>query len=110
MRFDCILFQEVGIGESNFPQFIGCICDYLSIIMEANCESNEVPVFNLEPLWIETKGTVSLVELAIDQKATNYMLLKHHHHLALLMHAVLVFGLKSVKVMSLFDNKVRHGI
>ena len=78
--------------------------------MEANCESNEVPVFNLEPLWIETKGTVSLVELAIDQKATNYMLLKHHHHLALLMHAVLVFGLKSVKVMSLFDNKVRPGI
>ena len=101
-----ISFQEVGISESNLPQFVRYICDFFSIIMEANCESNEVPVFNLEPLWSDVKGTVSLVELAIDQKATNYMLLKHHHHLAVLMLAVIEFSLKSVKVMSLFDNKV----
>lgn len=100
-------FQEVGISEHEFPQFISCICDFFTIIMEANCESNEVPVFNLEPLWSEVKGTVSLVELAIDQKTTNYMLLKHHHHLAVLMEAVVEFSLKSVKVISLFDSKVR---
>jgi len=55
-------------------------------------------------------GSVSLVELAIDQKGTNYGLLTIYHQLATLMHAVLTFNLKSVKVLSLFDSKVKHYI
>ena len=73
---------------------------------QANCEANEVPVFNVEHNWQAVRGPASLGELAVDTKATNYGLVRLHWHLALLMHAVLFFGMKSVKVQSLFDRRV----
>lgn len=63
-------------------------------------------MFNIEPLWQTIRGPASLVELAVDQKATNYGLLLHHYLLCQFMYAILKFGLKSVKVLSLFDCKV----
>ena len=42
----------------------------------------------------------------MDTKATNYGLVRLHWQLAILMHAVLVFSMKSVKVLSLFDRRV----
>ena len=53
------------MGESSFPQFIGCICDYLSIIMEANCESNEVPVFNHTISYFRRLELVRAVSLSL---------------------------------------------
>lgn len=65
-----------------------------------------MPVCNMEPAWQKVQGPTSLMELAVDQKATNYGLLRVHFHLLKLMSAVLSLGMKSVKVLSLFDNKV----
>ena len=48
--------QEIGVSETHLPFFLRCICDFLSIIMEANCETNEVPVFNQEHTWNKVKG------------------------------------------------------
>ena len=73
---------------------------------QANCEANEVPVFNGEHNWQAVRGPASLGELAVDTKATNYGLVRLHWQLAILMHAVLVFSMKSVKVLSLFDRRV----
>lgn len=88
--------------------FVGAVCDLIDIMMEANCEANEVPVFNIEQVWHGIRGPASLVELAIDQKSTNYGLLKHHYHLSVLMHAVLSLNMKSVRVLSLFDSKGKN--
>ena len=63
-------------------------------------------MYNLEPAWQKVEGPTSLVELAVDQKATNYGLLRLHFHLLKIMSAVLSLGVKSIKVLSLFDNKV----
>ena len=75
--------------------------------LQANCEMNEVPVFNLEPTWQHIHGPASLGELAVDQKPVNYHLTRHTYHLAVIMQAILVFNMKSVKVLSLFDSKVK---
>ena len=63
-------------------------------------------MFNIEPLWQGIRGPASLVELAVEQKSTNYGLIRHHYHLSLVMQAVLTFNMKSIKVISLFDSKV----
>lgn len=78
------------------------------VLLQANCEANEVPVFNMELVWQGVRGPASLGELAVDAKVTNYGLVRLHWHLATLMQAVLALGIKGVKVISLFDRKVRH--
>lgn len=65
-----------------------------------------MPVFNIEGVWQGVHGPASLGELAIDAKPTNYGLVRLHWHLVILMQAVLVFGMKGIKVLSLFDRKV----
>ncbi|GAB1601306.1 rab3 GTPase-activating protein non-catalytic subunit-like isoform X2 [Argonauta hians] len=97
--------KEIGISDTILIHFIGLISNLLAILMKANCEADEVPVFNIEPLWQTVRGPASLVELAVDQKATNYGLLLHHYLLCQFMYAILKFGLKSIKVLSLFDCK-----
>ena len=64
-------------------------------------------MLNIEDVWQHTQGPTSLVELAMEQKATNVALVQHHHYLCLILHSMLVLSLKSVKPMSLFDTKVR---
>ncbi|KAL5008455.1 hypothetical protein ScPMuIL_014036 [Solemya velum] len=105
---DRLCRKDVGMSCPSLLEFMKAVCQLLKIIMEANCEVNEVPVFNMEPLWTNVNGPASLVELAIDQRPTNYGLLHHHLHLGYIMQAILEFGMKSVKVLSLFDNKGRH--
>ena len=43
--------------------FVGSMCDFLAVIMEANCETNEVPVFNIETAWSNVRGKVTLPAL-----------------------------------------------
>ncbi|XP_029643164.1 rab3 GTPase-activating protein non-catalytic subunit isoform X2 [Octopus sinensis] len=97
--------KEIGISDTILIHFVGLVSHLLAILMKANCEADEVPVFNIEPLWQTIRGPASLVELAVDQKATNYGLLLHHYLLCQFMYAILKFGLKSIKVLSLFDCK-----
>ncbi|XP_071079517.1 rab3 GTPase-activating protein non-catalytic subunit-like [Haliotis cracherodii] len=100
--------KDVGMSDATLISFMENVADLLQVAMDANCEANEVPVFNLEQLWQQIRGPASLVELAVDQKATNYHLVRHHYHLAVSMHAVMLFNMKSVKVLSLFDTKGRN--
>ncbi|WAR19500.1 RBGPR-like protein [Mya arenaria] len=88
---DRLCRKEIGISEVRLGLFVGGVVDFLSIVMDANCETNEVPVFNLEQIWA--------------QKGTNYGLLTVFHQLATLMQAVITFNMKPVKVLSLFDSK-----
>ena len=62
-------------------------------------------MFNVEDLWVSIQGPTSLVELAAEQE-TNLELVEHHFQLCVLMYAILSFSLKSVKPLSLFDDKV----
>lgn len=105
---DRLTRKEVGISEGKMVDFMEAVTEFLDILMEANCEANEVPVFNIEGLWQDIRGPASLVELAVEQKTTNYGLIRHHYHLSLIMFAVLTFNLKSVKVISLFDSKGKN--
>nr|XP_022332543.1 rab3 GTPase-activating protein non-catalytic subunit-like isoform X2 [Crassostrea virginica] len=102
---DRLCRKEVGIGEIFMPAFAGFTVDLIQVLREANCEINEVPVFNIEPIWQMVRGPSSLVEQAIEQKPTNYGLLTHHFNLAVIMSAVLTFNMKSAKVLSVFDSK-----
>ncbi|GFS02472.1 rab3 GTPase-activating protein non-catalytic subunit-like [Elysia marginata] len=107
---DRLCRKEVGMSDSSLGSFISLCADFMEIIMDANCEAHEVPVYNLEPAWQKVEGPTSLVELAVDQKATNYGLLRLHFHLLKIMSAVLALGIKPVKVLSLFDNKGRAAL
>ena len=79
-------------------------------MLQACEDSQEVPVLNVEDVWQHSQGPTSLVELAMEQKATNVALVQHHYFLCLILHAMLVLGLKSVKPLSLFDSKVRWSV
>lgn len=105
---DRLTRKEIGISEVKMVDFLEAVTDFLDILMESNCEANEVPVFNIEPLWQGIRGPASLVELAVEQKSTNYGLIRHHYHLSLVMQAVLTFNMKSIKVISLFDSKGKN--
>ncbi|KAL8566839.1 hypothetical protein ACOMHN_052237 [Nucella lapillus] len=107
---DRLCRKETNMSDKGLTLCLGQIVELLNIIMEANCEANEVPVFNMEHNWQTVRGPASLGELAVDAKPTNYGLVRVHWHLALLMHAVMVFSMKNVKVLSLFDHKGRNAV
>jgi len=70
----------------------------------------EVPLFLVEDIWQSVQGPTSLVELAVEQKEANTDLVEHHYVFCALLHAVLVFSLKSIKPLSLYDTKVLNCI
>ncbi|CAL1542170.1 unnamed protein product [Lymnaea stagnalis] len=107
---DRLCRKEVGVSDVSLVTFISLCADFMEIIMDANCEASEVPVCNTEHAWQRSQGPTSLMELAVDQKTTNYGLLKVHFHLLKFMSAILTLKLKSVKVLSLFDNKGRAAV
>uniref|UniRef100_T1IPV9 Rab3-GAP regulatory subunit N-terminal domain-containing protein n=1 Tax=Strigamia maritima TaxID=126957 RepID=T1IPV9_STRMM len=99
--------RDIGISDTILIKFVGCCTDILDILMDANviAESESAPVFDYEDLWQSTQGPNPLVELAINQKAANYSLLCHHYQLALSMQMMVTFGIKSVRLISLYDTK-----
>ncbi|XP_059162199.1 rab3 GTPase-activating protein non-catalytic subunit-like [Physella acuta] len=107
---DRLCRKEVGVSDTGLVAFISLCADFMEILMDANCEASEVPVCNIEHAWQKSQGPTSLMELAIDQKATNYGLLRVHFHLLKIMSAVLSLKMKSVKVLSLFDSKGRAAV
>ena len=66
----------------------------------------ERPVLLVEDIWEAVEGPTSLVELAVEQKPVNTCLVEHHYVFCSLLHAVLVFSLKSIRPFSLYDTKV----
>jgi len=70
----------------------------------------ETPLFLVEDIWQTVQGPTSLVELAIEQKEANIELVEHHYIFCVLLHAILAFSLKSIKLLSLYDTKVFNSI
>ena len=60
----------------------------------------------VEDIWSAVQGPTSLVELAVEQKSVNTWLVEHHFVFCTLLHAILVFSLKSIRPFSLHDTKV----
>jgi len=67
---------------------------------------HEIPVFLVEDIWQAVQGPTTLVELAVEQKEANTQLVEHHYVFCNLLHAILVYSLKSIKPLSLYDTKV----
>ncbi|XP_074646161.1 rab3 GTPase-activating protein non-catalytic subunit-like isoform X2 [Tubulanus polymorphus] len=102
---DRLCRRDVGMSDKSISSFAQLVCDLLDILMQANCDIEDVGVYNIEELWQEITGPTSLVQLAIDQPMTNYGLIRHHYLLAVCVYAVLDFSMKSIKVLSLFDTR-----
>ena len=45
---DRSLRKEIGINEESIIEFLKCIMTLLDLIMDANCNLNEVPIFNYD--------------------------------------------------------------
>jgi len=71
---------------------------------------HEMPVFLVEDIWQAVQGPASLVELAVEQREANSCLVEHHYVFCALLHAVLVFSLKSIKPFSLYDTQVLSSV
>ena len=67
---------------------------------------HEMPVFLVEDIWQAVQGPTTLVELAVEQKEANTRLVEHHYVFCTLLHAILVYSVKSIKPLSLYDTKV----
>ena len=67
---------------------------------------HEMPVFLVEDIWQAVQGPRTLAELAVEQKESNTRLVEHHYVFCTLLHAILVYSLKSIKPLSLYDTKV----
>ena len=66
-----------------------------------------MPVFKQEDVWCSSShGVTALCDLSTEQKDSNLELVQHHYTLVVILYAILVFSLKSVKPLSLFDTKV----
>lgn len=46
------LRKEVGINEETAVDFLKCIMTLLDLIMDANCNLNEVPIFNYDQVFL----------------------------------------------------------
>ncbi|XP_067941814.1 rab3 GTPase-activating protein non-catalytic subunit-like [Watersipora subatra] len=101
---DRLIKKELEMDTATATEFIGVVCDFMEIFLQANCDFGEALLYKEENLWSEHMTGHSLVQMACQQKESNYRLLKHHSLLMNLVSALLVFGMKSVKIMSLFDH------
>ncbi|XP_014669497.1 PREDICTED: rab3 GTPase-activating protein non-catalytic subunit-like [Priapulus caudatus] len=121
---DRLCRKELGISDHrSLRDVIGQCCVLLDIIRESQAvkdnyaepetdvDMEEIPVYGVvEDAWMDCQGPTPLVELAIDQRPTNYDLVSHHHQLATVLHAILVYELKSVRPLSLYDSKGKNAL
>ncbi|XP_078675646.1 rab3 GTPase-activating protein non-catalytic subunit-like isoform X2 [Branchiostoma floridae x Branchiostoma belcheri] len=119
---DRLCRKDVGLSDAALTNFLGQCNILLQVILEAEVESpypffssqaevesSHVPVFDIEDLWQATQGPTSIAELAAEQRVSNYQLLQHHMKLSSIMHAVMVFSLRTVKPLSYyFDTKGKN--
>jgi len=105
---------ELGFLYTSVPIFfirlvndvINCDMLIFGLQIKARLDMHEMPVFLVEDIWQAVQGPTTLVELAVEQKEANTRLVEHHYVFCILLHAILVYSLKSVKPLSLYDTKV----
>ncbi len=96
------------MSETALLKFLELTCELLDRIYQTEAETSLAPVFEIEDHWQLIQGPTPLVELAVDQPLPNHQLVDLHKQLSTVMHAVMVFGMKSVKVLGMFDFSTRN--
>ncbi|KAG9347341.1 hypothetical protein JZ751_004908 [Albula glossodonta] len=107
---DRLCRRDVGMGENALTSFLGSCCQLLQTLMEADANTDEVPPPELcvEEVWGGAEGPASIAELALEQRGVHYPLVQHHCLLASILHATMMFKLRAVKPLSLFDSKGKN--
>ncbi|XP_030854258.1 rab3 GTPase-activating protein non-catalytic subunit isoform X1 [Strongylocentrotus purpuratus] len=105
---DRLCRRDVGLGETAIGKFLGFATDLLDCIYQVEAESSLTPIFDVEDLWQHIQGPAPLVELAVNQTLPNHSLVDVHKQLCTIMHAVMTFSIKSVKVLQFFDYKTKN--
>ncbi|KAJ8274972.1 hypothetical protein COCON_G00095970 [Conger conger] len=107
---DRLCRRDLGMGENAMTSFLGSCCQLLQTLMEADAAVDEVPPPELcvEEVWGGADGPASIAELALEQKGVHYPLVQHHCLLSSILHATMMFRLRGVKPLSLFDSKGKN--
>ncbi|XP_072040283.1 rab3 GTPase-activating protein non-catalytic subunit-like [Amphiura filiformis] len=105
---DRLCRRDVGLSETALLKFLELTCELLDRIYQTEAETSLAPVFEIEDHWQLIQGPAPLVELAVGQPLPNHQLVDLHKQLSTVMHAVMVFGMKSIKVLGIFDFTTRN--
>uniref|UniRef100_A0A4W3KEE8 RAB3 GTPase activating protein subunit 2 (non-catalytic) n=1 Tax=Callorhinchus milii TaxID=7868 RepID=A0A4W3KEE8_CALMI len=104
---DRLCRRDVGMSDTAMTSFLGSCSLLIQTLMEAEVSRDEMrePCLDIEDSWLSVEGPTSIVDLALEQRHVHYPLVQHHYILCVIMYAIMLFGMKSVKLFSLFDNR-----
>ncbi|XP_055495695.1 rab3 GTPase-activating protein non-catalytic subunit [Leucoraja erinacea] len=107
---DRLCRRDVGMSDTAMTSFLGSCSLLIQTLMEAEISSDEMkePFLQIEDTWSAIEGPTSIVDMALEQRHVHYPLAEHHYILAVIMHGIMLFGMKSVKIFSLFDSKGKN--
>ncbi|XP_072121177.1 rab3 GTPase-activating protein non-catalytic subunit isoform X1 [Mobula birostris] len=107
---DRLCRRDVGMSDTAMTSFLGSCSLLIQTLMEAEIRSDEMkePFLEIEDTWSAIEGPTSIVDLALEQRHVHYPLAQHHYILTVIMHGIMLFGIKSVKIFSLFDSKGKN--
>ncbi|XP_067844977.1 rab3 GTPase-activating protein non-catalytic subunit isoform X2 [Heptranchias perlo] len=107
---DRLCRRDVGMSDTAMTSFLGSCSLLIQTLMEAEVSSDEMkePFLDIEDTWSSVEGPTSIVDLALEQRHVHYPLVQHHYILSVIMHGIMLFGMKSVKIFSLFDSKGKN--
>lgn len=121
---DRICRRDVEISDIHLEPFVRFCTEVLESIVDASLgpEAESLPVLPQEPLWADvglreesssssssssSLRPQSLVGHALGQRPPNLASVRHHQLLATVAHVVVLFGMRSVRPLSLFTPTVR---
>ncbi|KAH7932641.1 hypothetical protein HPB49_000336 [Dermacentor silvarum] len=111
---DRICRRDVEISDIHLEPFVRFCTEVLEAIVDASLgpEAETLPVLPQgEPLWEGAQQDASrpqpLVAHALGQRAPNMASVRHHQLLATVVQFVVLFGMRSVRPLSLFTPTVR---
>nr|XP_054933764.1 rab3 GTPase-activating protein non-catalytic subunit-like isoform X2 [Dermacentor andersoni] len=111
---DRICRRDVEISDIHLEPFVRFCTEVLDAIVDASLgpEAETLPVLPQgEPLWEgapqDASRPQSLVAHALGQRVPNMASVRHHQLLATVVQVVVLFGMRSVRPLSLFTPTVR---
>ncbi|XP_077493828.1 rab3 GTPase activating protein isoform X4 [Amblyomma americanum] len=110
---DRICRRDVEISDIHLEPFVRFCTEVLDAIVDASLgpEAETLPVLPQEPLWEgaprDPSRPQSLVAHALGQRPPNMASVRHHQLLATVVQVVVLFGMRSVRPLSLFTPTVR---
>ncbi|XP_057316884.1 rab3 GTPase-activating protein non-catalytic subunit-like isoform X2 [Hydractinia symbiolongicarpus] len=106
---DRLCKKTVSMGYSALENFLLTAEQLLQILTEVNASDDIKPTFKTEHHWQRTTCTQrSIAEQAVDEPQCNSRLLNHLWCLVASLYLIMLGKMKSIKLNSLFDTKVKH--